>query len=198
MYQCTVPFALDSLYIVCTQSVHSLYIVCTQSALSLYIVCTQSVHSLYIVCTQSVHSLYIVCTQSALSLYIVCTQSVHSLSNLFKFCLQFTVNDLIKKLNNIFPITPFKLKLQKQARFCLGLQKKYRCVDEDEVKPKSKEYEIEGRYNCRGPPYPVIIHDLQTVLHLYMKYSEQVIVYSVIVHETNISYSNEVPSAKHV
>ena len=42
----------------------------------------------------------------------------------------------------------------------------------------------------------MIIHALQTVLHLYKKCSEQVIVYTVIVHQTNISYSNEVPPAK--
>ena len=30
------------------------------------------------------------------------------------------------------------------------------------------------------------------------EYSEWVIVYAVIVHQTNISYSNGVPSAKHV
>ena len=36
-----------------------------------------------------------------------------------------------------------------------------------------------------------------TVLHLYKKYSEQVIVYMVNVHQTNICYSNEVPSAKY-
>ena len=34
------------------------------------------------------------------------------------------------------------------------------------------------------------------VLHLYKKYSEQVIVYAVNVHQTNISYSNEVPVCK--
>ena len=34
------------------------------------------------------------------------------------------------------------------------------------------------------------------VLHLYIKYSEKVIVYAVIVHQTNISYSNEVPVCK--
>ena len=61
-----------------------------------------------------------------------------------------------------------------------------------------REYRIEGRYNWRGPPYHMIIYALQTVLHLYKKCSEQVIVYTVIVHQTNISYSNEVPPAKHV
>jgi len=44
----------------------------------------------------------------------------------------------------------------------------------------------------------MIIHALQTVLHLFMKYSEKVIVYAVIVHQTNMSYTNGVPSAKHV
>ena len=44
----------------------------------------------------------------------------------------------------------------------------------------------------------MIIHALQTVLHLYKTYSENVIVYAVIVHQTNIFYSNEVPSGKHV
>ena len=43
----------------------------------------------------------------------------------------------------------------------------------------------------------MIMDALQTVLHLYKKYSEQVIVYAVIVHQTNISYTNGVPSAKH-
>ena len=37
---------------------------------------------------------------------------------------------------------------------------------------ESKEYEIKERYNWRGPPYHRIIHALQTVLHLYKKYSE--------------------------
>ena len=59
-------------------------------------------------------------------------------------------------------------------------------------------YGIEGRYNKRGPPYHMIMHALQTGLHLYKKYSEQVIVYAVIVHQVNISYINEVPSAKQV
>ena len=36
----------------------------------------------------------------------------------------------------------------------------------------SKKYEIEGRYNWRGPPYHMIMHALQTVLHLYKTYSE--------------------------
>ena len=36
------------------------------------------------------------------------------------------------------------------------------------------------------------------VLHLYKKYSELVIVNAVIVHQTNISYTNGVLSAKHV
>ena len=35
-----------------------------------------------------------------------------------------------------------------------------------------KEYRIEVRYNWRGPPYHMIKHALQTVLHLYKKYSE--------------------------
>ena len=35
-----------------------------------------------------------------------------------------------------------------------------------------KEHEIERRYNWRGPPYHMIIHALQTVLHFFMKYSE--------------------------
>ena len=39
----------------------------------------------------------------------------------------------------------------------------------------------------------MIIHALQTVLHLYKKYSEKVIVYAVIVHQANISCSSEVP-----
>ena len=42
------------------------------------------------------------------------------------------------------------------------------------------------------------IQALQTVLYLYKKYSESVIVYAVIVYQTNISYSNGVPSAKHL
>jgi len=33
-----------------------------------------------------------------------------------------------------------------------------------------KEYEMGGRYNLRGPPYHMIIHALQTVLHLNKKY----------------------------
>ena len=33
-------------------------------------------------------------------------------------------------------------------------------------------------------------------LYLYMKYSEKVVVYAVIVHQTNISYSNGVPVCK--
>ena len=36
----------------------------------------------------------------------------------------------------------------------------------------TKEYKIEGRYNWRGPPYHVNTCFLQTVLHLYKKYSE--------------------------
>jgi len=44
----------------------------------------------------------------------------------------------------------------------------------------------------------MIRHALQTVFYFYKTYLEYVIVYAVIVHETNISYSNEVPSAKHV
>ena len=44
----------------------------------------------------------------------------------------------------------------------------------------------------------MIIHALQTVFHLYKTYSEFVIVYAVIVHQTNISNTNEVPSAKYV
>ena len=36
----------------------------------------------------------------------------------------------------------------------------------------TKESEIDGRYNWRGPPYHMIIHALQTVLHLVKKYSE--------------------------
>ena len=62
--------------------------------------------------------------------------------------------------------------------------------------PGSKEKK--GDITARGSPFHMIIHDLQTVIHLYKKYSEWVIVYAVIVHQTNISYSNEVPSAKHV
>ena len=62
---------------------------------------------------------------------------------------------------------------------------------------------IHGVWNRREiqltrPALPYNIHALQTVLHLYKKYSEQVIVYAVIIHQTNISYSNEEPSAKHV
>ena len=38
----------------------------------------------------------------------------------------------------------------------------------------SKEFEIDGRYNCRGPPYHIIIHTLQTVLHLNKKYLSDV------------------------
>ena len=36
------------------------------------------------------------------------------------------------------------------------------------------------------------------LLHLYMKYSEYVIVYAVIVHQTNISYTIEGLSGKHL
>jgi len=39
---------------------------------------------------------------------------------------------------------------------------------------QTKEYKIEGRYNWRGPPYYMIIHALQTVLHLYKKYLSDV------------------------
>ena len=38
----------------------------------------------------------------------------------------------------------------------------------------AKQYEIEGRYNWRGPPYHMIIHTLQTVLHLNKKYLSDV------------------------
>ena len=48
-----------------------------------------------------------------------------------------------------------------------------------------KEYGIEGRYNWRGPLYHMIIHTLQTVLHVQLPI-------------LNISYTNGVPSAKHV
>ena len=37
-----------------------------------------------------------------------------------------------------------------------------------------KEYEIEGRYKWRVPPYNMIIHALQTVLHLYKNYLSDV------------------------
>ena len=40
----------------------------------------------------------------------------------------------------------------------------------------------------------MIIHALQTVLHLNKK---QVIVYAVFLHQTNIVYLNGEPSAKH-
>ena len=39
---------------------------------------------------------------------------------------------------------------------------------------KTKEYGIEGRYKWRGPPYHIIIHALQTVLHLNEKYLSDV------------------------
>ena len=42
------------------------------------------------------------------------------------------------------------------------------------ILPFTKEYEIEGRYNWRGPPYHMIIHALQTVLYLYKKYLSDV------------------------
>ena len=38
----------------------------------------------------------------------------------------------------------------------------------------AKEYEMEERYNWRGPPYLMIIHALQTVLHLDKKYLPEV------------------------
>ena len=44
----------------------------------------------------------------------------------------------------------------------------------------------------------MIMDALQTVLHLYKKYSEQVNVYAAFVHQTNISDTNGVPSANHV
>ena len=47
------------------------------------------------------------------------------------------------------------------------------------------------------PVVPYDIHALQTVLRLNKKYLD-VIVYPVFVHQTNISYSNGVPSANHV
>ena len=34
-----------------------------------------------------------------------------------------------------------------------------------------KENEMKGRYNWRGPPYHMMMHALQTVLHLNKKYS---------------------------
>ena len=37
----------------------------------------------------------------------------------------------------------------------------------------------------------MIIHAWQTVLHLYKKYTEQVILYAGIVHQTNIYYETE-------
>ena len=54
------------------------------------------------------------------------------------------------------------------------------------------------KVNCTTARDIEILYVDIRVLHLYKKYSEQVIVYAVIVHRTNISYSNEVPSAKHV
>ena len=44
----------------------------------------------------------------------------------------------------------------------------------------------------------MIMDVLQTGLHLYKKYSEQGIIYAVIVRQTNISYTNEVPSSNHM
>ena len=51
-----------------------------------------------------------------------------------------------------------------------------------------KEYGIEGKYKWRGPPYDMIIHALQTVLHLNEKYLSDL-------SFLNISYSTGVPSA---
>ena len=52
----------------------------------------------------------------------------------------------------------------------------------------NKEYEIEGRYNCLGPPYHMIndytIHALQMVIHLYKKY-----LYDVQLPCNTITYS---------
>ena len=54
------------------------------------------------------------------------------------------------------------------------------CSATDGSFPRSIEF------NCRGSPYHIIKHTLQTVLHLYKKYSEYVIVYAVIIHQNNI------------
>ena len=53
------------------------------------------------------------------------------------------------------------------------------------------------RDNGRGSPYHMIMRASQTgTPFVYKKYSKKVIVYGVIVHQTNISYTNGVPVCK--
>ena len=62
----------------------------------------------------------------------------------------------------------------------------------------NKEYEIEGRYNCRGPPFHTILYNtLQTVLHFYKNYLSDVQLPRMQEPILNISYTNGVPSEKH-
>ena len=64
----------------------------------------------------------------------------------------------------------------------------------------NKEYEIEGRYNCRGPPFHTILYNtLQTVLHFYKNYLSDVqlprmqepILYILLYFHIQSSQSNE-------
>jgi len=61
-----------------------------------------------------------------------------------------------------------------------------------------KEYGIEGRYNWRGQPYHMIINALQTVLHFYKNYLSDVQLPRMQEPILYISYTNGVPSEKHI